>query len=184
MITGHWDYRDKLPELVRICGISSGVALPVPAAAPVTATMQAAMQSQMDATRESVSQQMAVSKEQLQQRVGAAKGAVQTQMNATRESVNQQVAASKEKLQQGVGAATGAFKTNVERASASVSSLPAVKWPGVYPTNPEQQILCASALRTVASRRAFERGEENMHMSAHGQSQAWPQPSAARRCHA
>ncbi len=145
MITGHWDYRDKLPELVRICGISSGVALPVPTAAPVTATMQAAMQSQMNATRESVSQQVAASKEQLKQRVGAATGAVTTQIHATRESMDRQVASSKEKLQQGVGAASGAFKMHVERASASVSSLPApafalpsmpaVKWTGVDTTN-------------------------------------------------
>ena len=181
MITGHWDYRDKLPELVRICGLSSGVALPVPKAAPVTATMQAAMKTQLDATRESVNEQVAASKEKLQQSVRAAKSSMQSQVDASRESVSQQVAASKEKLQRHIGAATGVIKTHAERASSAVSALPSpafslpsvpcAKWSGVNTPDPKRHArLGFPCLKGPAAGKCMQGTE------------TWPEQAAARCC--
>lgn len=58
IITGHWNYRDKLPELVKICGLATGVSTPPPPAPPVTTTIQADMQTRLEAAKGRLKQGM------------------------------------------------------------------------------------------------------------------------------
>jgi len=124
VITGHWDYRDKLPELVRISGLSSGVPLPVPAAG-VAGTMQAAMESRLEASTK----------------------VVKESVSASCESMNQRVAASKEALKERVGVATCAMKQRVERASSSV---PAFCMPSV-PSVPSVPCMSIQRMSSLSS---------------------------------
>jgi len=65
-LMGHWDYRDKLPELVRMCGLSTGVSDPPPPPTEFTdiaTSFRSAMSEKMALLRTSASSKEKAAKE-------------------------------------------------------------------------------------------------------------------------
>ena len=125
VIKGHWDYRDKLPELVKICGLASGVSSLPPQPPPSVAGES--MQEALKSTKDTIKKHAALAAGSVSSAASAASSAATA--TASTASTAARVAATSASATASA-TATAARAEAARVGGAGFASLPSVNMPG------------------------------------------------------